>query len=159
MVTIRPKKIVEMGVTGKALSHSKTAVQVRDLNVIIDEPTERGGTNEGPAPVETVLAALAACTNRIGHKCAEKNDVDIRSMDIDVVVVFDRRGADMELEVDVPFREIRMTIDLETTAPDDAVEAMKTDLAKFCPVSKLIRQAGTKITEEWRVTRPAEAGA
>ena len=159
MVTIRPKKIVEMGVTGKALSHSKTAVQVRDLNVIIDEPTERGGTNEGPAPVETVLVALAACTNRIGHKCAKKNDVEILGMDIDVVVVFDRRGADLEEEIDVPFREIRMIIDLETTASDDAVEAMKTDLAKFCPVSKLIRQAGTKITEEWRVTRPAEAGA
>lgn len=43
--------------------------------------------------------------------------------------------------------------------PDDAVEATKSDLAKFCPVSKPIRQAGTGIAEEWRVTRPAETGA
>lgn len=157
MVTIRPKKVVQMGVTGRSRSHSRTDVEIRDLVMTIDEPVERGGTNAGAAPVETVLAALAACTNRIGHKVAAKHGVPIDEMEVEVTTQFDRRGVELEEEIDVPFREVALKIRLVTDAPEEAIGRLKRDLPKYCPVSKLISESGSKLTEEWTVVRPAAA--
>ncbi|MEM9683224.1 MAG: hypothetical protein AAF942_08160, partial [Pseudomonadota bacterium] len=59
----------------------------------------------------------------------------------------------MEEEIDVPFPEILLTIDMVTNADDALLERLKTDLARFCPISKVIRQSGTEITEVWNVSR------
>ena len=52
------------------------------------------------------------------------------------------------------FPEVTLKIDITTDADDASVEKVKTDLARFCPISKVIRQSGTKINEVWTVTRP-----
>ncbi len=36
-------------------------VQLRDHKLIVDEPKSFGGKDEGPSPVELILAALATC--------------------------------------------------------------------------------------------------
>ena len=58
----------------------------------------------------------------------------------------------LEEEVAVPFPEIRLTTNLTTPAADLQVERVKADLGKFCPVSKVIRQSGTKLEEIWNIT-------
>jgi putative redox protein len=154
MVTIRPKTVVTLRVKGACPSHSRTDVSVRDLKFSIDEPIERGGTNMGPSPTETLMAALAACTNRIGHKVADLNGVDIKEFAVNVEAQFDRRGTQLQEELDVPFPEVQLNIAMTTDADDAAVEKMKADLQRFCPISKVIRQAGTEIIENWTVRRP-----
>jgi uncharacterized OsmC-like protein len=62
---------------------------MRDVQLTIDEPQARGGTNLGPTPTETALAALVGCTNVIGHKCADSLGVDIGHLDISVSCDFD----------------------------------------------------------------------
>jgi len=104
--------------------------------------------------VETMLAALAGCTNRITHKIAAERGVDIADMSVDVEALFDRRGVTLAEEVDIPFPEIKLTIELTTGADDRTMEAVKTDLHRFCPISKVIRQAGTTILETWTIKRP-----
>ena len=54
----------------------------------------------------------------------------------------------------MPFPGIKLTINISTTASAPEIDKIKRDLAKFCPLVKVIRQAGTKIDEEWLVTRP-----
>jgi len=34
------------------------------------------------------------------------------------------------------------------------MERVQTELPKFCPVAKVLRQAGTTINENWTVKRP-----
>ena len=153
-MAIKMKTLINMRMHAACVSHSITDVGVRDLTIRVDEPIERGGTNSGAAPTELLIAALAGCTNVIGHKCAEKNGVDVTSLDININTEFDRRGVLLMEEVEVPFPKVTMNIDLVTTAPDDAVEAMKRDLTKFCPLSKVIRHSGTVIDEVWSVSRP-----
>ena len=122
--------------------------------MVIDEPLERGGSGEGLSPTQTMLAALIGCTNRISRKIAAANGVGVQAMSVDAEAKFDRRGADMKEEIAVPFPEIDLTISLTTDADDAAIEIVKTDLAKFCPISKVIRESGTKITEHWIINRP-----
>ena len=151
-MAIRPKTVVTMKMEGHAASHARTDISVRDLNVVIDEPEARGGTNQGFSPTETLMAALVGCTNVITHKIAHKHGIDIKAMDVRVEAQFDRRGVILEEEIAVPFPEVKLIVDLTTDASPEAVEMVKTELAKFCPVSKVIRQSGTVITEEWNVT-------
>ena len=53
----------------------------------------------------------------------------------------------------VPLPDIRLTINLTTPATELQVERVKADLRKFFPVSKVIRQSGTKLEEIWNITR------
>ena len=127
---------------------------MRDVETTTDEPIERGGTNMGLSPVETLIAGLIGCTNVISHKIAEKNGVKFDAMTIDADVTFDRGGTRLVEDVRVPFPEITLTVNVTTAADDAAIETIKTDLAKFCPLAKVLREAGTNIIEIWNVTRP-----
>lgn len=154
MATVKPKLVGQLKMHGDSLSHSRTDISVRDVETTTDEPVERGGTNMGMSPVETLMAALIGCTNVISHKIAEKNDVHFDAMTIDADITFDRRGTQLMDDVRVPFPEITLTINVTTSADDAAIETIKTDLGKYCPVAKVLREAGTDITEIWNVTRP-----
>ena len=116
-----------------------------------DEPVERGGTNAGPTPTETALAALIGCTNVIGHKCAGKLGIDIGHLDISAKCTFDRRGVTLEEEIDVPFKSIELTVVANGTATHEALQQVAAEVKKFCPLSKLFNAAGTEVTEIWQV--------
>lgn len=150
MVNVKPKTTVKLRASSHSPSHSLSRVKVRDVEFAIDEPLERGGTNLGPTPTDTAIAALVGCTNVIGHKCAERLGVDIGHLDISVVCDFDRRGVTLEEEVEIPFTRIVLTVDAGGSASNAELQAVAAEVAKFCPVSKLFRQAGTAIEEVWR---------
>jgi putative redox protein len=82
MVDLQPSFTVKLRAKAQAPSHSLANISIRDLNFSIDEPEARGGTNLGPTPTDTAIAALIGCTNVIAHKCAESLLVDIGHLDI-----------------------------------------------------------------------------
>ena len=82
MATPKPKTVVTMNLEGSCPNHSRTDVMVRDTETVIDEPVERDGTNLGPTPTETALAALAGCTNVIANKIARRYGVVFQSMHV-----------------------------------------------------------------------------
>lgn len=146
---IREKNTVKLVVSAHCPSHSKADVQVRDVSFSIDEPVARGGTNEGPTPTDTALAALVGCTNVIGHKCASKLGIDIGTLDIKVTADFDRRGVSLADEVDVPFVALTLEVKADGAASQAELDQVAAEVAKYCPVSKLFRAAGTVVTEDW----------
>ncbi len=154
MVTVMPKTIVTMRLHGNCASHSRTDVTVRDLRTTIDEPVERGGTNQGLTPTETLMASLLACTNVITHKVAERNGVHLHSMSVRLEAQFDRRGVQLMEELDVPFPSLTLYIDVVTDADAAAMEKVKHELGMFCPVSKVFRGCGTEVSEVWNVRAP-----
>jgi len=154
MAPPKMKTVVTMRLEAACPSHSRTDVTVRDTGMTIDEPVERGGTNQGPSPTETLMSALAACTNVIAHKCAEKHGVAFQDFHVNVVSKFDRRGVTLQEEIDLPFDDIEIMIDVTTDADDGAMERVKADLPRYCPVSKVMRQAGSTVTDVWTVKRP-----
>ena len=153
MTTPKIKTVVTMRLDAACPSHSRTDVSVRDTGVTIDEPVERGGTNQGPSPTETLMSALAACTNVIAHKCADKHGVVFQDFHVNVVSKFDRRGVTLQEEIDVPFDDIEVMIEATTDADESAIEKVKEDLPRFCPLSKVMRQAGSSVTEIWTIKR------
>lgn len=152
-INIRPKTTVKLRAAAECPSHSLTNVSVRDLVFAIDEPTERGGTNLGPTPTDTALAALIGCTNVIGNKCASSLGIEVGHLTISATCDFDRRGVTLQEEVNVPFARIELKVQTELPVSDSDLQRLTSEVAKFCPLSKLFKQAGTIIDEEW--TSPA----
>lgn len=149
-MAIRQKTQMTIKLTGRGTSHARSETMVDGLNVVIDEPIARGGTNEGPAPTSTAYAALIGCTNVIGNKCASKLGVDIGHLTFEMEVDFDRRGVLLIEEVDVPFKAIRLLVTSDGQATEDELSAVARETEKFCPISKLYDQSGTDLTVTWR---------
>lgn len=149
-MTIRQKTTIKMRVSADCPSHSRTDVTVRDTSTVIDEPAERGGTNLGPAPTETAVAALIGCTNTIGNKCAAALGVDIGTLRIDAVCTFDRRGVTLAEDIAVPFEAIELTVKANGPATQEELERVAVETEKFCPLSKLFIGAGTKLEVTWQ---------
>tara|TARA_R110002051_G_scaffold70936_2_gene127842 strand:- start:1436 stop:1894 length:459 start_codon:yes stop_codon:yes gene_type:complete len=148
-MAIKMKTVVTYRTTAQCPTHARTEIPLRDLNVVIDEPVERGGTNMGPTPTETAMTALIACTNVIGHKNAHRLGVDLGVVTIDANCQFDRRGVLMEEEIDVPFPAMTLTVNCTTSASQEDLTRVGQETAKFCAIAKLFEAAGTDLTVNW----------
>ena len=152
MVKIRPKTQIKMQIAAVGETHARSRIKVRDVEGIIDEPLVRDGTNMGLTPTETLMASLIGCTNVISKRIAHGMGIEMGEMQIDLTADFDRRGTILDTEIDQPFSNIVMDIAVATDASADQIEAIKTDLSKFCPIAKVIRGSGITITENWTTT-------
>ncbi|MBT0959351.1 OsmC family protein [Alphaproteobacteria bacterium KMM 3653] len=148
-MAIRQKTTITVKLGGEGTSHSRSESHIRDLVHVIDEPTERGGTNEGPSPTETAFAALMGCTNVIGHKCAHHLGIDIGNLSFKMEVDFDRRGVLMTEEVDVPFKAIRLDVTSSGSATEEELQRVGAETAKFCAIAKMFEASGTDLTVNW----------
>ncbi len=149
-MAVKMKTVVTYRATAACPTHARTEIPVRDLNVVIDEPAERGGTNMGPTPTEAAMTALIACTNVIGHKNAKRLGVDLGEITIDANCKFDRRGVLMEEEIDVPFPQVTLTVNCTTPATQEELDLVGVETAKYCAIAKLFEAAGTDLTVNWQ---------
>ena len=152
MVQIKPKATVQMKMSARGETHARSRISVRDVESVIDEPVERDGTNMGPTPTETLMASLMGCTNVIAKRIAHGMGVEMGEMDIALSASFDRRGTMLQEEIEQPFSDIVMEISVATNATDEQMDRIRAELAKFCPIAKVMRGAGVTITETWTTT-------
>ncbi|MDB3936503.1 OsmC family protein [Granulosicoccus sp.] len=89
------------------------------------------------------------CARFTRFHCAEKLGLDIGQLTIDARYDFDRRGVMLMEEVDKPFTRIELDITASGTASEAELQQLSEEVAKYCPLAKLFRQAGTKIEENW----------
>lgn len=146
--------ISPMKLSATSVSAAQTNIRVRGMDVIIDEPPARGGSNAGPTPPEMVLSALAGCTSRISNKIALANNIDIQGMNIEIEAAFDRRGVNLEKEVDIPLEAIILRVEVITPGDAEAIALLQSELNKYCPITKILRAAGTRIEDEWTFCAP-----
>ena len=152
-MAIKQKTTVKMALQGSGETHARMVVQARGVQGIIDEPEARGGTDLGLTPTETIMSALMGCTNVISSRIAHKMGITLEAMNISLSADFNRLGTMLEEELDQPFSNIVMDISVATDATPAQLAALQSDLAKFCPIAKVLRCSGVSITENW-TTRP-----
>jgi putative redox protein len=57
--------------------------------VIVDEPTEVGGSDRGPGPTQLLAVSLAACTAITMEMYAARKEWEIGAVEVDVEAVYD----------------------------------------------------------------------
>ena len=55
---VKEKPIWTFKVSGTQQTNTRSTVRARDIEMVIDEPIERGGANLSPMPVETMMMGL-----------------------------------------------------------------------------------------------------
>ena len=135
-------------------SHCRVEARARQHTVIIDEPEIRGGTDSAATPLETMLSSYLACLNVITHLIADEMGIEIDDFSMALDAAFDTAGVGTTVPTTLPFPEIALTMNVTTSASDEALARLRADLEKRCPVTVLFTQAGTRIVQTWNVTRP-----
>lgn len=157
-MTVRQKPLIRVRVEGHCPTMSLTEVRTRNHAFVIDEPPYRHGTDVGPTPLETMLGALVGCTNVIARRIAHERGIALHIRKILCEGMLDHRGIDAEADVPVPFPDITLTIEAQTDASPEALADLRRALDARCPMSVILRQAGSRIAQHWTVT-PPESGA
>jgi uncharacterized OsmC-like protein len=149
MATVKEKPIWKFKITGGHESPTKSLATARGKTVIVDEPVLRGGTDEGPMPVEYVFMGLLGCTHVISNKLAAANGIEFTSMDIDIAVTMDSHGTRLINPIDVPFPEVTLIITADYEGPREGALQVVEKLRHHCAVSKMLQESGTKVVENW----------
>lgn len=149
MSNVKEKPIWKFSVTGKQNSKTQSVADARGKSVIIDEPVQRGGTDEGPMPVEYVFMGLVGCTHVISNKLAVANGISFTAMDIDINVTMDSHGTRLINPIDVPFPSVTLNINAEFEGPREGAVKVRETLREYCAVSKMLQESGTEVIENW----------
>jgi putative redox protein len=59
-------------------------VEIREHRLIVDEPEDRGGTDQGPAPAELLAASLATCTAITLEMYADRKEWGLGAVEVAV---------------------------------------------------------------------------
>lgn len=155
MAQVKEKPIWKFSINGEQKTSTQSVATARGKSVIIDEPIQRGGTDEGPMPVEYVFMGLVGCTHVISNKLAAANGVKFTSMDIDIAVTMDSHGTRLINPIDIPFPSVTLTIRADFDGPRDGALEVARTLCQYCAVSKMLQESGTEVIEKWTLNGEA----
>lgn len=76
--------LLTFSVKGNSISPAKFKANIRNFEVIVDEPENLGGTDVAPNPVEYLLASYAGCLNVVGHLVAKEKNIHLKGLEIEI---------------------------------------------------------------------------
>ncbi len=119
-------------------SHLKLEARKRRFTFIVDEPQERGGTDEGPNPLAYFIAGAASCLVNQYLTDAIFRGVKLKDVELTARGHFDRRmgGA---------FSEIVYDLKLTSPSPKDAIRRLSKEAEDMCYAHNTLKKAGVKM--------------
>lgn len=120
-------------------------VNVRDFEILSDEPEELGGSNLGPNPVEYVLGALAACQEIVIKAHAGQLGIKLTSVRVEAEGDIDLRGFfNVSDDARAGFNKVRYHTVIETDETDtEKLKELKDISLNRCPVLDIIQNQVT----------------
>ncbi len=103
-------------------------VDIRGHHLVVDEPEESGGRDDGPSPLEVLAASLASCTAITMQMYADGKGWDIGEITVGVDYQPAKKGAPTRFELDVQL-------------PKELPEEQRTRLMQIaakCPVHRTL---------------------
>lgn len=132
---------------------------VRDLPPIyLDEPTELGGKNTGPTPLEMTLCALNSCTAMVMNILRKEMKFDISGLRFEAVAQHDVRRAEMKRTgklfsqvepIAYHYHKVHQKVFMKTTESPERLEKFRSEVERLCPLHALLRDAKVNVEFEW----------
>ena len=147
MSTVTPAREIKVLVRGESESATKMNLRAGKFKLVIDEPEQMGGTNDGPSPVQALLMALAGCLNVTGHEVARQNGLKLNGMKVKIEGVMNPcTFIGCSFKERAGFQHVKVTVipDMED-ATDKEIDAWLQETESRCPVTDNIR-ADTRIS-------------
>ena len=126
-------------------------IEIRGKQMVVDEPPEVGGTDEGPTPYELLLSALGACTSMTIAMYARRKGWEVTGVRVELE--HDRIHARdcEECETEEGYLDrIRARISVDGPLHEEQ-RARLDEIARRCPVYKTLTSR-LRIEEELRLS-------
>ena len=123
-----PDKLARMKATARRDGTFRHLVQVRDHQLVVDEPLDAGGQDTGPRPQELLAVSLASCTAITIEMYAARKGWGLDHVEVEVEYSPAERGCPTKFEL-----VTRLPADL----PEEQVERLRMIAAK-CPVHRAL---------------------
>jgi putative redox protein len=103
-------------------------IEIRGHHLVADEPTDGGGEDQGPSPLEMLAASLASCTAITMQMYAERKGWEIGEVAVGVDYQPAQRGAPTRFE---------LVVELPKELPEEQRTSLMQIAAK-CPVHRTL---------------------
>jgi putative redox protein len=117
-----------MKATSNRTGTLRQSVRVRDHQLSVDEPADKGGQDTGPSPQELLAASLASCTAITMEMYANRKGWDVADVEVSCDYAPAERGCPTSF---------RLTMRFPDTLTDEQVERLRVIAAK-CPVHRTL---------------------
>jgi putative redox protein len=117
----------------------KVEVKKRHFTFYVDEPIERGGTDQGPNPLAYFIAGAASCLINQFLTDAIFRGVTLEDVEMTARGHFDRR-------IGGAFKEIIYDLRLTSHSSKEDVLSLAREAEEMCYAHQTLRRAGVKMT-------------
>ena len=125
--------------TTRLINGVKVESESRGFKVIIDEPLDLGGTDEGMNPMELLLCSLGSCQVITAAMLAEPNGIDLQEFWVETegdlerpVVKGGKRG----------YTEIRYKMHIKSNSSEEKLQKFVEFIEKNCTVGNTLADPG-----------------
>ena len=122
-------------ITSEAETDTKLEVEERGHEAVVDEPSQFGGDDEGPNPLEYMFTGLAGCLNVTIHHIANERDIQVQDLEINVTGDIDLGKFMTGKGERAGFQDINAEIVIETDMDSETETSLIEEAEERCPVS------------------------
>lgn len=122
----------------RRVEHLKFEVHKRHFTFMVDEPADRGGTDEAPNPLAYFMAGAASCLLNQYATFAIARDIPLTNLELTARGHFDRK-------LDGAFKEMIYDIKLSSTAGKEAILGLSKYAERMCYAHNTLKRAGVKM--------------
>lgn len=145
------KQLLKVETSGEWTGGVQTKINIRNFEpIIVDEPQKLGGKDEGPNPVELVLAGLSSCTSVMVAIISKEQNFVYEGVEFKNSGEIDLQGLMGVEGVSPHFQSIQFDVVFDTNESDEKIEQLKQEVEKRCPVVNLLLDAGVPVTSTWK---------
>ncbi len=131
----------------------QTHSYIRDFTpLIMDEPAALGGEDQGPNPLEYLLASLNGCKGVMIPLIAKELNFSFSDLSFDTKAVVDLRGLMGQKGISTHFQSLTFLVNIKTDESDERLQALQEAVATRCPVYNLLRDANVTLHTTWTRT-------
>jgi putative redox protein len=117
-----------MKATAQKTGTFRQSIKIRDHQLTIDEPADKGGDDTGPSPQELLAASLASCTAITMEMYAKRKGWDVGDVEVACDYTPAERGCPTRFNLVLRFPE---------SMDEEQVERLRVIAAK-CPVHRTL---------------------
>lgn len=142
--------LVKIAATAKWDEGVRSTHTIRDFEGFpMDEPVHLGGTDTGANPLEFIAAALNGCKAVMIPLIANEQGFAFTAIHFDTTGIVDARGLMGEEGIKTHFQKVRFVCEITTHESDEAIEQLKAEVERRCPVYNLFADAGIPVESKW----------
>lgn len=135
------EKMMKVSVTGESENPTKINLRSGKFKMVIDEPKQMGGTDDGPSPIQVLLMSLAGCLNVTGFEIAKQKGMKLNGIKIEIEGIMNPctfLGCSFEERAGFQKIDVKVVPDFDGATTGE-IEAWLEETEKRCPVTDNIK--------------------